>query len=480
LLWRPHASRLVLPLVGLCLVQLGWHVATLLNRVFGEYPWRALDLAISPLTAPLLLHVVLVFVGRRKQWRGFLLVTYVVFGLISSVSLLSLVSASLDSVTRSHGWITFYATTAALLIPVGVALLWRHSERTAGSDEQARAHLLLAGSLALTVLALAELILGLRGLPLPLAAVGGALFNAVVAVIALRFQLFERELSTSSAFFAGLIALVALVATACIFIVVPVTVRPWVAACTALVFAVSGLSTFRLRSIFSRRLRLQELLTLGQFARQMAHDLRNPLAALKGAAQFLQNDSSASQLSKEARELLGLIVTQADRLESQIQRYQRLERLEPHCTAADVQEILQHLVSVQSSSTPGVQWVLDVQPALPPWRMDVDLVGASLDNLLRNALDAMPRGGRLQVTAKRDELDGAPGLRIQVSDTGAGMDPRTQESAFEDFFTTKPTGQGIGLAFVRRVADAHGGRTWIESSVGQGTRASLWLPERSA
>jgi signal transduction histidine kinase len=108
--------------------------------------------------------------------------------------------------------------------------------------------------------------------------------------------------------------------------------------------------------------------------------------------------------------------------------------------------------------------------------MDVDLVTNALHNLLRNAAQAMPSGGRLWVETREESSGDTRYVVLAVADSGTGMDARTAERAFEEGFTTRRDGSGLGLAFVRRVAIAHGGRVVLRSREGKGTRVEMWLP----
>jgi two-component system sensor histidine kinase HydH len=104
-------------------------------------------------------------------------------------------------------------------------------------------------------------------------------------------------------------------------------------------------------------------------------------------------------------------------------------------------------------------------------------VASALENIVRNACEAMPGGGALRVRTRVDApAAGQTTVVVQVEDTGEGMDARRAEQAFEDFFTTKATGSGLGLAFVRRVALAHGGNVSLASRPGEGTVVELRLP----
>ena len=107
--------------------------------------------------------------------------------------------------------------------------------------------------------------------------------------------------------------------------------------------------------------------------------------------------------------------------------------------------------------------------------MDQDLIEGALDNLLQNSVKAMPEGGHLSVHSRRGEA--APEtLIITINDTGIGMDARHLQRAFDDFFTTREDGSGLGLSFVKRVIEAHGGHVALSSEVGAGTCVTIELP----
>ena len=114
---------------------------------------------------------------------------------------------------------------------------------------------------------------------------------------------------------------------------------------------------------------------------------------------------------------------------------------------------------------------------LPPYAMDEDLIEGALDNVIQNALKAMPDGGVLTV---RTEVSAGlhEALIVTVQDTGCGMDARQLQRAFDDFYTTRQDGSGLGLAFVRRVVEAHGGEVKLSSTLGEGTTVTIELPYR--
>ena len=122
---------------------------------------------------------------------------------------------------------------------------------------------------------------------------------------------------------------------------------------------------------------------------------------------------------------------------------------------------------------------VELAEGLPPCRADREMLSRVLENLVRNAMEAMPDGGTVTVRTARSgggAREAGASVVLSVEDTGCGMDARTRERAFDDFFTTKATGSGLGLAFVHRVVEAHGGQLSLESEQGRGTVVSVRLP----
>lgn len=231
----------------------------------------------------------------------------------------------------------------------------------------------------------------------------------------------------------------------------------------------------------------QKLQALGELAGGIAHDVNNVLQAISGSAAMAlrQIDDSAAVRRRlqamTAAVARGGAITQ--RLLSFSRRHEdKVEPLDPVALLTGLQEIL------QPSLGPQIRVVVDAPASLPPLLSDRDQLQTALINLATNARDAMPRGGVLTLAARVEAAPpGAtpplprPGrfLRIEVRDTGKGMDAATLARVMEPFFTTKPEGEGtgLGLPLAKAVAERAGGGMTIDSEPGRGTRVTLWLPE---
>jgi len=113
---------------------------------------------------------------------------------------------------------------------------------------------------------------------------------------------------------------------------------------------------------------------------------------------------------------------------------------------------------------------------VPRPSVDARLMRQALLNLVINAVQSMPRGGTVKLSATEESRDGAAWARVDVVDRGAGIPPEIVERLFEPFFTTKAAGTGLGLAVVKRIVDAHKGEIAIDSTPGRGSRFTVWLP----
>ena len=164
-------------------------------------------------------------------------------------------------------------------------------------------------------------------------------------------------------------------------------------------------------------------------------------------------------------------------MEQVIVKYQRLGRLEAHRSDVDLAALVDEVLAAQRAAS-GEELVRlhnDVGADLAPVHVDRDLLATALENLATNAREALAstgRAGTIRVSATRQST----AVQIRVADDGPGMDPRLRARAFEEFFTTKASGSGLGLSFVQRVAQAHGGEATIESQEGRGSTVVLTFP----
>ncbi len=220
----------------------------------------------------------------------------------------------------------------------------------------------------------------------------------------------------------------------------------------------------------------KRLAALGAMSAGLAHEIRNPLAGLKGAAQVLEGES----LSGESQEMLQVIVDECERLDvvvSQFLDYARPFELrtEPQLLNALVTHAAT-LLRAQGLPT-GVELVEDLGGDLPSQHLDGTRITQVVLNLLQNAVQAMPDGGRLRcATVRRVDRRGREVVELQVQDTGEGIAEDDLEQLFVPFYTTKVGGTGLGLAICQRIVSAHGGEIDVQSTHGSGSTFIVRLP----
>jgi two-component system sensor histidine kinase HydH len=464
-------SALARPLAALCFVLFGWNFTTLAHHVLGAPAFSVLDLAFTALSPPLVLEVVLRFVGQARRQRTVRMVVWLAFGGLAAASLVGLVSKEVAAWTESAGWAALFLAGWVPTLLFELLVLVRHLRGASDLAEKARTRTVLAALAIGATFSTSDVARDL-GLPLPyLGSIGTLIAAALLMTCAVRFALFDRNVSTrTTVYVLGMIGAF-VVAYLVLFRVFAGSLAAQAFVSAIVTFLVVAVARELGIALAESRERVQRLAVLGRFSAQMAHDLRSPLTALLGAAQVLEGATGSGEAeSATKKEFLELAVAQARRISAIVDRYDRMGRIEPHLTVVRVNEIARAVA--RAHALPEASLRLDA--ADPECEADRDLLESAVENVVRNAVEATTSDESPDVTI--ETLQDAAALVIRVSDRGAGMDARQRERAFEDFFTTKATGSGLGLAFTKRVMIAHGGDVALESEAGRGTTVELRLP----
>ena len=220
--------------------------------------------------------------------------------------------------------------------------------------------------------------------------------------------------------------------------------------------------------------RSDRLAALGQLSAGLAHELRNPLGTIRASAEMLSKQ--VSEENEVAREVAGFIATEVDRTNSLVTRFLQFARpLELRPEKADLAQMLDRAISVAEREVKGVAIYRNYAPEIPPFPFDAELMEHVFYNLIVNAAQATREGGAVTVKSR---LNGTV-AEVAVIDRGSGIPPETMKNIFNPFFTTKPTGVGLGLAIVSKIVDQHGGRIAVESRPGEGSIFCVSLPMES-
>lgn len=221
----------------------------------------------------------------------------------------------------------------------------------------------------------------------------------------------------------------------------------------------------------------KQLAFIGQMAAGLAHELRTPLQSLSGSIQILRRDL---RLAPSDERLMQVILRAKDQMEGLVRNFLLMARSNLGRRAeTDVGELVKDVIE---SLAVGSEWNSRVE-LREDLGQDLRVMGDPAElrqvlwNLMINAIQSMPEGGTLSVTARPDGDNGeARAVRVEIGDTGPGIDPVHIEKIWEPFYTTREKGSGLGLAIVRRIVESHGGAVEVQSEAMRGSRFRVRLP----
>lgn len=224
--------------------------------------------------------------------------------------------------------------------------------------------------------------------------------------------------------------------------------------------------------------RADRLSALGQLSAGLAHEIRNPLGAIKGAVEIIQDDYGHDHPKYE---FLQIILREVQRLNGVVTNFLDFARpARPQFREVDVSGILHSLEGLVAGQARRNRVEIETDLAAESHRVRADegLLEQALLNIVLNALEAMPRGGRLHIATRLKGMeDGRRGaLEITIDDTGSGIAPEDRARVFDPFFTTKKEGTGLGLPIAHRIIESHRGTIDLVSEPGEGTTFIVILP----
>lgn len=228
----------------------------------------------------------------------------------------------------------------------------------------------------------------------------------------------------------------------------------------------------RIMAVEEQLRRSERLSTLGEMAAVLAHEVRNPLASLRGTAEILRDDFRPGTPKHEFVEIQ---IKETERLNRVVEEFLRMARQQPgelqRCLVADELETIVTLTSNEARRR-KVTLQLEIADKGLLVNADGEKLRQAFLNIILNALQATPEGGSVTITVQPQQED----CEIRISDSGPGISDEIRQRIFEPFFTTKPDGTGLGLAVTKKIIEAHGGSLTIESQAGQGTTMVVQLP----
>lgn len=217
----------------------------------------------------------------------------------------------------------------------------------------------------------------------------------------------------------------------------------------------------------------------GELAASIAHELNNPLQTISLIIDLLADDSSNDEQKVREFEIITDEIARMGKLISRLLQFSR--HSPPEISTLDIRREIENSLELieYHLRAHNIEIVREFDEPLPGIHGDRQQLRQVLLNLVTNASDAMPQGGKLTAQVRSaDSESGVTGINIELTDSGSGIAPADLEKIWEPFYTTKPEGKGtgLGLAISRRAIEAHHGTLSIQSQLGKGTTARIFLP----
>lgn len=231
-----------------------------------------------------------------------------------------------------------------------------------------------------------------------------------------------------------------------------------------------------LQKNFEGMKRAERLYALGQLSAGLAHEIRTPLASIEGAAAVLRRES---QCEERRREFCDIIHKESRRLNQLLTSFLDFAKpRQPDLKMIAIDNLLDSVIILarHAGDTRRLELRKDVQRGLSTLECDPEQLKQVLLNLLMNAIQSMPRGGTIVLTARQDET----GVILDVHDQGCGISIDNLDRIFDPFFTTKETGSGLGLSVAHQIVGQHGGMLTIARNSPEGVTVRISLPRQSS
>jgi PAS domain S-box-containing protein len=228
--------------------------------------------------------------------------------------------------------------------------------------------------------------------------------------------------------------------------------------------------TKQLKEMQQQLLKSERLAAIGELAAMIGHDLRNPLTGIAGATYYLKT-KCGPKIDDKSKEMLRIIekdIENSNKIINDLLEYSREIKLD--LNESNPRSIMKEALS--TVKIPRKIRVADLTRDKPKIRVDTDKMKRVFANMLKNAVDAMPKGGKLTIESRESNGD----LEIVFSDTGAGMSEDTLKNIYRPLFTTKAKGMGFGLPICKRFVEAHGGKIYARSTISKGSTFTVTLP----
>lgn len=229
---------------------------------------------------------------------------------------------------------------------------------------------------------------------------------------------------------------------------------------------ISQLKTSQERLVVAERLAAWR-----DIARRIAHEIKNPLTPIQLSMYRLKKNLGSEKYNEIFDQAYNSITREVDNLRNMVTEFSQFARMpKPRLQPSSPKDIIQNAINLYTGLPENINLKVNLDDFLPQIEADKDQIRQVLHNLIGNAVDAMPEGGNISITA-RQETESF--VSIEVADTGHGMSEEVRQKIFTPYFTTKEKGTGLGMAITAQIIEEHGGEIILESKEGLGTKVKI-------
>jgi nitrogen fixation/metabolism regulation signal transduction histidine kinase len=233
-----------------------------------------------------------------------------------------------------------------------------------------------------------------------------------------------------------------------------------------------NLMASQLKSSRDRLMMTERVAAWQDVARQIAHEIKNLLSPIQLSMYRLKKNLGSERYGEIFEQSYSSITNEVENLKNMVTEFSNFaKKPKPRLNPSSINEIIQNALNLYNELPENIEIKADLVDNLPQFMADVDQMRQVLHNLIGNAVDAMPEGGKLTITTRLD----VDNIIMEIEDTGCGMSDEVIQRIWTPYFTTKEKGTGLGMAIVAQIVGEHGGEISVESQQGVGTKVTIKL-----